>query len=124
MGVRIYTVHARPWAAAADSDAVFVPEGYNWAAFVFGPIWALWHGMWKSAIMLVVVSALLSGMTVVLGMTSGAEVAVSMGFQAMVGLWANDWRRFVLGRRDFVERGVVSGRRLADAERHYFLGMA
>ena len=122
MGTRIYTVHARPWAAAADGEAVFVPEGYNWAAFVFGPIWALWHGMWKSAIGLLGLSLVVSGMAVVAGMAEGAELAVTLGLQAAVGLWANDWRRHVLTRRDYVERGVVAARRLADAEERYFRG--
>ncbi|MBO6784078.1 MAG: DUF2628 domain-containing protein, partial [Alphaproteobacteria bacterium] len=108
MGVRVYTVHARPWASSEDGDAVFVREGYNWAAFVFGPLWALWHGMWKTAIGLLALSVVVSGMAVVVGMAEGAELAVSLGFQVAIGLWANDWRRHVLARRGFLERGVVA----------------
>ena len=122
MARKIYTVHARSWSASRDGDAVFVREGFNWAAFVFGPFWALWLGMWRTGIALLVLSVVVSGSLVVLGMTDGAEPSVTLASQLVIGLWANDWRRYVLGRRDFTERAVVSGRTLGDAEHHYFAG--
>lgn len=124
MGRRIYTVHAPAWSPAADSDAVLVPEGFNWAAFVFGPLWALWHGMWRTAIVLLLVSLGLSGTILLAGMTEAVDMTASLAIQAAIGLWANDWRRYALSRRDFFERAVVSGRNLADAEAHYFTGRA
>ena len=122
MARKIYTVHARSWSPASDADAVFIKEGFCWPGFVFGPIWALWFGMWRTAIFLFLLSVVLSIIVVVSGMTYGAELTVTLALQAIVGLWGNDWRRYVLARRDFAERGVVSGRKLADAERHYFAG--
>lgn len=124
MARHIYTVHARGWSPASDADAVFIKEGFSWPAFVFGPIWALWFGMWKTAIFLLVLSIVVSGMLVVLGITEAGELAVTLAFQAAMGFWGNDWRRYALARRDYAERGVVSGRKLADAERHYFAGMS
>ena len=121
---RIYTVHAPAWSPAADSDAVLVPEGVNWAAFVFGPVWALWHGMWRTAIALLVISLGVCGVILAAGMTDAVDMTFSIAIQAALGLWANDWRRYALSRRDFTERAVVSGRNLADAEAHYFAGRA
>lgn len=124
MARKLYTVHARSWSASGDGDAVFVREGFSWLAFVFGPLWALWFGMWKSAIVLFLVSVGVSGVVVVVGMTNASELSVTLGFQAAVGLWANDWRRYVLARRDYTERAVIGGRNLSDAEHHYFAGTA
>ncbi len=122
MARKIYTVHARSWSPASDGDAVFIKEGFCWPGFIFGPIWALWFGMWRTAISLFVLSVVIPGIVVVVGITDGAELLVTMALQVIVGLWGNDWRRYVLARRDSAERGVVSGRKLADAERHYFAG--
>jgi len=47
---------------------------------------------------------------------------VTLALQTLMGLWGNDWRRYVLVRSDYLERAVVSGRKLADAEHHYFAG--
>lgn len=122
MAKKVYTVHTRSWSPASDGDAVFIKEGFCWPGFVFGPLWALWFGMWRTAVFLFLLSVVISGVVVVAGMIDGAELAVTLALQAMVGLWGNDWRRYVLSRRDFAERGVVSGRKLADAEHHYFAG--
>ena len=119
---KIYTVHARSWSASSDGIAVFVCEGFNWPAFVFGPFWALCLGLWRTGIVLFVIFALVPGSLVVLGITNGASLTVTMALQVAIGFWANDWRRHVLGRRDFSERAVVLGRNLRDAEHHYFVG--
>lgn len=123
MSRKIYTVHAPSWSPASDGDAIFIREGFCWPAFLFGPLWALWFGMWRTAIALFVISALVSGVVVVFGMTDPAELAVTAALQLFMGLWGNDWRRYVLSRRGFAERGVTSGRKLPDAEHHYFAGV-
>lgn len=122
MGTNIYTVHTNSWSAAADGDAVLIKEGFCWPAFLFGPIWALWHGMWRTAIALVILSAAVSGLGLVAGLAEAGDLALSLGLQAAIGLWANDWRRHVLARRDIFERGTIAARRMRDAERRYVTG--
>lgn len=122
MGMKIYTVHTSSWSPA--DDAVLIREGFNLAAFLFGPFWALWHGMWRTAIVLLLLALTVSGVAIAVGLTDGAELTVSLGLQAATGLWANDWRRHVLARRDVLERGTVAGRRLDEAEQRYLMGGA
>lgn len=122
MGTKIYTVHTNSWSAAPDGDAVLIKEGFSWPAFLFGPIWALWHGMWRTAIALLLLSAAVSGAAFFAGLTEAGDFALSMGLQVAMGLWANDWRRYVLARRDVFERGAIAARRLRDAERRYLMG--
>jgi hypothetical protein len=123
MGTNIYTVHTNSWSAAPDGDAILIKEGFSWPAFVFGPIWALWHGMWRTAIVLVILSVIVSGIALVVGLADAGDLALSLGLQAAIGLWANDWRRYVLARRDVFERGTIAARRLRDAERRYVMGV-
>lgn len=117
-------MHARPWSAASDGDAVFVRDGFSWAAFICGPLWALWFGMWRTVIGLLLLSGGLSGLVFAVGMAEGGELAVTLALQAAMGLWGNDWRRYVLRRRDMAERAVVSGRNTRNAEDRYFVGRA
>jgi len=123
MGTKIYTVHTNSWSAAADGDAVLIKEGFCWPAFLFGPLWALWHGMWRTAIVLVILSGTVSGIGLVAGLAEAGDLALSAGLQVAMGLWANDWRRYVLARRDIFERGAIAARRMRDAERRYLTGV-
>ncbi|MEP4378064.1 MAG: DUF2628 domain-containing protein [Alphaproteobacteria bacterium] len=119
MGTKIFTVHTNSWSAAPDGDAILIKEGFCWPAFLFGPFWALWHGMWRTAIGLALLSGAVSGIGLVVGLAEAGDLTVSLGLQAAIGLWANDWRRHVLARRSMLERGTVAARRLRDAERRY-----
>ena len=40
-----YSIYARPDDRGA-ADAIFLPDGFSWRAFVFTWIWALWNRMW------------------------------------------------------------------------------
>ncbi len=122
MGTKIYTVHTNSWSASADGDAVLIKEGFSWPAFLFGPLWALWHGMWRTAIVLVILSGAVSGAGLVAGLAEAGDLALSAGLQVAMGLWANDWRRHVLARRDIRERGAIAARRMRDAEQRYLTG--
>lgn len=122
MGTNIFTVHTNSWSASADGDAVLIKEGFSWAAFLFGPLWALWHGMWRTAIGLVIMSGAVSGIGRVAGLAEAGDLALSAGLQVAMGLWANDWRRYVLSRRDILERGAIAARRMSDAEKRYLTG--
>ncbi len=123
MSTKIYTVHTNSWSASADGDAVLIKEGFCWPAFLFGPLWALWHGMWRTAIVLVILSGAVSGIALVAGFAEAGDLALSAGLQVAMGLWANDWRRYVLARRDILERGAIAARRMRDAERRYLAGV-
>lgn len=49
MGLRIYTIHEKEGPKATDTDVILVREGFSVWAFLFPPLWALYHGMWPAA---------------------------------------------------------------------------
>lgn len=122
MRTNIFTVHRNSWSAAPRDDAILIREGFNVAAFLFGPFWALWNGMWRTTIFLLLLTLAVSGGAKMLGLSDSAMLVLCLGAQAAAGLWGNDWRRHVLARRGILERGTVEGRSLRDAERRYLLG--
>ena len=124
MAMKIYTVHTNGWSASADADAILIREGFNVAAFLFGPFWALWHGMWRTAIALLLLAVAVSGGAMAAGLADGAELVLSLGVQAATGLWGNDWRRHVLARRGVLERTAIAAPGYRDAERRHLVGGA
>ncbi len=118
--MKTYSVQTLPWSAASDSDVVMIAEGFNWFAFIFGPFWALWYGMWRTAIVLVVIGAALGGLGTLAGVMPDVVSVFQFLVQIGLGLWGNDLRRAALARRGYVERAVVCGRNQAEAEQRYF----
>jgi len=115
-----YTAHLRPFARDVDRGAVFVKDGFSWAAFAFLPFWALYHRLWWAAFGIVVVYACLALAVDVLHLDPFTDALIGIGFALIVGFEANDWRRADLYRRGWVERGLASGRDLDEAELDWF----
>ncbi len=122
--MKTYSVHTLPWSAASDGDVVLVGEGFNWAALIFGVFWALWNGMWRTAIVLVVIGAAVGAIAALAGLTPNAATLLQILVQVGLGLWGNDLRRLALARRGYVERTVVAARNREEAEHRYLTTVA
>ena len=122
--MKIYSAHTLPWSSASDGDVVLVVDGFSWPALLFGPFWALWHGMWRTAIVLVVIGAAIGGLGALAGFAADVVSVAPLLVQIGLGLWANDLRRAALTRQGYVERAVVAGRNGEEAEHRYFTTVA
>lgn len=120
--MRIYTVHDRLDSVGENRDAVAVKEGFNWSAFVFTALWALWHRLWRVFVIMTVVLAALEGAVYFAGADPATTAAAGLAYGLIVGFGANDWRRAGLARRGWRQAGVVAA---VDADaalrRHYDL---
>ena len=117
--MRTYTVHLRRHGSLRESDMVLVKEGFCWPAAFLGLVWALWHRLWLVAVILLAANVVLALATSMAGFGSQVQGAISVGFAVIVGFVANDLRRWATERRDLSLAGVVSARRLEDAERTF-----
>ena len=115
--MRLYTVHLR--LHGPGRDLVLVKEGFCWPAFFFSVLWALWHRLWLAAALIFAVQVVLSAGLALLGPDPVSQSAVSIGVAVIVGFLANDLRRWALGRRGYMEHGVVLGADVAAAERTF-----
>jgi len=118
--MRIYTVHIPSGAADAQEKAVFVREGFNWAAFLFHFLWAFYHRLWLSGIAIM-------GVFVTFGIVEELHIVtrvglsvLQLGFLVFVGFHANDWLRSQLGRRGYILSDVTAADDLLHAEQRYF----
>jgi len=120
MGLGIYTIHEKEGPKATATDVILVREGFSVWAFLFPPLWALYHGMWPVAFVLL---ATCGGLAFLPEMIAGGEAWVDLGVMAMmllVGFLGSDLRQWTLKLRGYNPTGVVGGENLADAERQFF----
>jgi hypothetical protein len=97
--MKVFTVHAR---GGGTPRTRLVREGFSFWAFLFGPLWLLWRGLW-----LVLLGYLLLVVAVAF-LPDPWEGWVGFGLQVMLGLHARDLERWTLRRRGFSAEGVVA----------------
>ena len=121
--MKIYTVHVpvtRDGEVSTDPARFrFVRDGFYFWAFLLGPIWMLWHGLWLVLLMyLVFTTALMAGL-MVLGVSSVVQFAVGFLIAVLIGCEAGSLRRWSLRRR-WTQAGPVAAPDLESAERRFF----
>ena len=119
----VYTVHVPEGVAdhvrRADRT-VFVREGFNSAAFVFGLLFLLWHRLWIALALWLLACCSIAALAWTLHPPVGSLVALLALMHLFVGVEGNDLRRWRLERRRFSLADVVTGHRREDAERAFF----
>jgi hypothetical protein len=116
--MRVYTVHLPPL-SNRDSDPVLIREGFNWAAFLFGPLWALADRLWIATFGMAVSVILVSALMDVLDLGLIVQAILSLVVAILFGAHGNDWHRRGLARRGFRETGVVAARNYEEALARY-----
>lgn len=87
---------------SGDIKAI-LPEGWNWMAFLFGPVWALCHAMWAIGL-LVVFGNLALAVVLTEALPQGAEAVmniVMISTALAFGGYGNAWRAGNLRTRDY-----------------------
>ncbi len=118
--MRIYSVHIRRGGLDPDRDIVLVKEGFSWPAALFAPLWALWRGLWASAVVILLSIGGVIALTTGLGMGSITAGWVLIGFMVVTGFLANDLCRGSLARRGFVLLDIVAAPNRDGAEHRFF----
>ena len=110
--MRSYTVQRPPY----PGSAVVLPDGFSFCAFLFGPLWFLFHGLWLSAVLLVLVHMALAAGFQHFGAAEVYSGIASLAVSVLVGFNARDWWRLMLTRKGYRFEPVVLGRSLEQAE--------
>lgn len=118
--MKIYNVYVDPNEAEPLEGAVFVKEGFSFAAAVMSFFWALYHRMWVVGAALFVVQMVLSLVDKKQILHADAVTILTTGLMVFVGYSANDWYGRNLSGRGKILFDVVSGKNKSDAERRFF----
>ena len=120
----IYTVHEPPpkaEASAPDPERfVFVRDGFSFWAFLLAPLWMLRHRMWLVFLGYLVVTVVLQIGLSVIGASSTVMTVAGVLLALLIGFEAATLRRFTLGRRRWINVGIVVGDDMETAERRFF----
>lgn len=113
----VYTVHVRD--IGLKPTLALVKDGFSWPAAIFGFVWALVVGAWEVALILLALQIVISALLPFLILDIGAQSVVHLGVTVVVGLVANELRRWSLERRGLHEDCVVTAHDKEEAERRY-----
>ncbi len=120
----IYTVHEpdlKRSDAAFDPDrVVFVRDGFYFWAFLLGPVWLIWRGLWLALAGYVALIVALGGIAYLLPVRGLAFVSIAFLIALLLGFEAGTLRRWTLRRNGLREVAAVVGDDLESAERRFF----
>ena len=117
---KIYTVHINPSEANAMEKAIFVREGFNIIAFLFGMFWAVYHRMWFMAVGLAIIMAFFGAAEEQKWFDAASIAIIHIAFNFIIGFQANDLRRAHLSRRGYIMSDVVVSDNELSAQQRYF----
>ena len=122
--MNVYTVHLKGSQddLATLERAVFVREGFSWAALIFGPLWLLWNRLWLALAVWLALEGALAIWSAYAAPAHSITAALQGLMHLALGFEASQLRRGALARRRFQNVGLVQGRQLMDAERAFFVG--
>lgn len=117
---KIYTVHINPALTHASEKAEFVREGFDIFAFIFGPLWALYHRLWLEALIIFSVIGTLAIAEQNGWLAVPVVMVVNIAFRFFIGVQAGDLKRNALSRRGYIMSDVVVGDNELRAQQRYF----
>ncbi|WP_377044171.1 DUF2628 domain-containing protein [Roseomonas elaeocarpi] len=105
------TADARPDAmrAGIPDRLRLVPEGFSWAAFLFGPFWFLFRGLWLALLIWLAVAVLLAALRSAVPALGPYAPWMTLALMLFTGFHARDAERWTLRRRGLPMQGVVLG---------------
>jgi len=120
----VYTVHAPQGADSAVRNGtdrfVFVRDGFFVWAFIFGPLWLLWHRLWLALLGYVAVTVVGEVALWLLHAGAGARFLVMLLVGLLMGLEAASLWRWTLSRREWRQIDIVVADDEEAAERRFF----
>ena len=120
----VYTVHEpqpRKNEDATDPDRfVFVRDGFYFWAFLLGPLWMLWRGLWLVLLFYLAAWVGLQAITSVLGLSATANFVIVLLLALLVGFEAGSLQRWTYARRGWANLGLVVAPNIEAAERRFF----
>jgi len=98
----------------------FVPDRFIWSAFLFGPLWMLWHRLWIVLGGYIAVYVALTFALRFAGVGEDAGGFALLLLSLLVGFEAASLRRWTLLLKGWRDVGAVMGDSREAAERRFF----
>jgi len=119
--MKIYTVYSNPEELNIENKFIFVPDEFNWWAFLFplGIIWGINKKCWLFVALNIALVFLYSSSFAGISSTDIMINITKLPVQIALGLFANDFLRHKCTRQGFVFEGVICGNDETEAFRNW-----
>ena len=119
----VFTVH-QPLPRKTEDVApperfAFVRDGFYFWAFLLGPLWMFWNGLWLALLIYLASAAAIQAALWAIGVSAAVKFAVALLIAILVGCEAGSLRRWSLRRR-WTNVGLVVVPSQETAERRFF----
>lgn len=118
--LHIYTAHIDPSKSHPYEDTEFVEEGFNWMAFFFTSLWALYHRLWWQAGIIMVYNFFMLQMVKSGNYTQFGITLIQLCIQIYIGFEGNDWLRMRLRKKGYITADIVAGDSETSAELRFY----
>ena len=108
--MRIYLVHISTKVDERKQMPIILRDGFSCPAFLFTAVWAVWHKLWKQAVMIILIWVAGGSFLHYLGAADFLYFLAFLGFALMVGFIANGFLSKALCRRGFQLVGLVAAK--------------
>lgn len=119
----VFTVHQpaprKTEDVAPPERYVFVRDGFYFWAFLLGPLWMIWRGLWLVLVAYLAATVAIQALLFALGVSGAVKFAVAFLMALLVGFEAGTLRRWSLRRR-WSNVGLVVAPNQEMAERRFF----
>jgi hypothetical protein len=116
-----YVAMQPPGSSDIRIRTVFVRDGFSWIAFLFPPVWLLWHRLFVETLLYLAAAVVLATLVEVLDLQP-LSAAITLLLSLYVGLEGPALRMGSLSRRGWRQAGVVDAASRDDAEVRFFGG--
>lgn len=122
----VFTVHEPPSPPADRVDRaealVFLKDGFNWSAFLLGPVWLLANRLWLATLGYVAIATIGYLLFEMMSASEGLFGPFLLALNVIAGFEAHWLNAAKLEAREWNTLGSVSGQSLAECERRFFEG--
>ena len=80
---------------------VSVKEGFNWLAFMFSALWAIYNRMWLFTLVILVTNVFIGWAVIKFGGDMTSLMTALIGVAALIGWTSNDLRGYALVKRGY-----------------------
>lgn len=119
----VFTVHQpsprKTEVVAPPERFAFVRDGFYFWAFLLGPLWMFWNGLWLVLVLYLAGTVAIQAALWALGVSAAMKFAVALLIAILVGCEAGSLRRWSLRRR-WTNVGLVVAPNQETAERRFF----